>query len=294
MRRFRILTAALCLYAGGAATAADNELTPKEKTDGWLLLFDGKTLNGWQTSSQRPSKRPVEDNCINPHKSGGYMMIHEKTWSDFLLAFDFKISKGCNSGVFVRTHPLKPRPGKDVGFNGIEIAIDDTKTAGFFDTGSIYDLVKPSKNVMKPVGDWNHMVITCDGPRISVELNGETVSRMNLDEWTEPNRRPDGSTERLQRLPRLARFVRHRSPALPERERGRAPVERDHVARSDARVRVVGRSAGAARPRVELWASSQSPCSAGRARRRSKYVPTRAGNHFSARATIAEQCDTAE
>ena len=54
------------------------------------------------------------------------MMIHEKTWSDFVLALDFKISKGCNSGVFIRTYPLTPRPGKDVGFNGIEVAIDDT------------------------------------------------------------------------------------------------------------------------------------------------------------------------
>src|ERR1700737_1472908 len=98
------------------ALAADNELTDKEKEEGWLLLFDGKTLNGWMTSSQKPSKRPVEDSCINPHKSGGYMMIHEKVWGDFVLALDFKTSKGCNSGVFLRTFPLTPRPGKDVGF----------------------------------------------------------------------------------------------------------------------------------------------------------------------------------
>ena len=125
------------------------------------------------------------------------MMIHEKPWSDFELALDFKISKGCNSGVFVRTYPLTPRPGKDVGFNGIEIAIDDTKTAGFVDTGAIYDLVKPERNAMKPVGEWNHMVLTCDGPKISVELNGEVVTRMNLDEWTEPNKRPDGTAHKF-------------------------------------------------------------------------------------------------
>ena len=108
-------------------------------------MFNGKNLDGWQTSSKEASKVPVENGCINPHGCGGYMMIHEKTWSDFVLALDFKISKGCNSGVFVRTHPLEPRPGKDVGFNGIEIAIDDTKTAGLVDTGAIYDLVKPTR-----------------------------------------------------------------------------------------------------------------------------------------------------
>jgi hypothetical protein len=176
---------------------ADNTLSALESKAGWILLFDGKTLHGWQTSSGTPGKVAPADGCLNPHKSGGYMMIHGKTWADFVLALDFKISKGCNSGVFIRTYPLTPRPGKDVGFNGIEIAIDDTQTADIHDSGAIYDLVKPSKNAMKPVGQWNHMEITCDGPKIAVELNGELVSRMNLDEWTVPNRRPDGSEHKF-------------------------------------------------------------------------------------------------
>ena len=104
-----------------AAAAADNELTAKEKADGWILLFDGKTLDGWMTSGGQPSRTPAEDGCINPHKCGDYMMVHKERWGDFVLSCDFKISKGCNSGVFVRTSPLKPRPGKDVGYNGIEV-----------------------------------------------------------------------------------------------------------------------------------------------------------------------------
>jgi hypothetical protein len=90
------------------------------------------------TSAQKPSKRPVEDGCINPHKSGHYMMVHEKVWENFSLALDFKMSKGCNSGIFVRTWPLKPRPGRDVGYNGLEVAIDDTQSADYHDTGAIY------------------------------------------------------------------------------------------------------------------------------------------------------------
>jgi Domain of Unknown Function (DUF1080) len=177
--------------------AADNTLSSEEKKAGWALLFDGKSLDGWSTSSKQPSRVPVEEGSINPHGCGGYMMIHEKTWSDFALALDFKISKGCNSGVFVRTYPLAPRPGKDVGFNGIEVAIDDTATAGYHDTGAIYDLVRPSRNAMKPPGQWNHMMITCDGPKLAVEVNGELVTQMNLDEWTLPNRRPDGSEHKF-------------------------------------------------------------------------------------------------
>src|SRR5437867_1930540 len=179
------------------AAAADNELTAQEKADGWLLLFDGKTLDGWMTSGQKPSKRPVEDGCINPHKCGHYMMVHEKMWEDFTLSCDFKMSKGCNSGIFVRTYSLTPRPGKDVGFNGLEIAIDDTPGAGYHDTGAIYDLAKPTKNAMKPIGEWNHAVVTCDKNLIKVELNGEKVTRMDLDQFVEKNTRPDGSSHKF-------------------------------------------------------------------------------------------------
>jgi hypothetical protein len=124
-------------------------------------------------------------------------MVHKKQWSDFVLSLDFKIAKDCNSGVFVRTSSLVPRPGKDVGFNGIEVQILDSTTAGFHDTGALYDLVKPTRNTMKPVGEWNHMVITCNKNLISVELNGEKVNHMDLDEWTELNKRPDGTAHKF-------------------------------------------------------------------------------------------------
>src|SRR4051812_3469452 len=88
-------------------SAADNALTVEEKADGWRLLFDGKTLGGWMTSSSKPSKTPVEDGCINPHRCGGYMMVHKEKWENYVLALDFKISKGCNSGIFVRTYSLE-------------------------------------------------------------------------------------------------------------------------------------------------------------------------------------------
>jgi hypothetical protein len=109
-----------------------------------------------------------------------------------------KISPKCNSGIFVRTSTLQTRPNKDVGYNGIEIAIDDTTTAGFVDTGAFYDLSKPKKNAMKPVGEWNHIEITSKGPILEVELNGEKINRLNLDEWTDANKRPDGTPHKFE------------------------------------------------------------------------------------------------
>ncbi len=183
--------------AAFSARAADNTLTDQEKQAGWQLLFDGKTTTGWMTIKEEtlPASH-VQDGSLNPHPCN-YMLVCEKPLDDFELALDFRLSPKCNSGIFIRTWPLTPRPGKDVGFNGIEIAIDDTREAGYHDTGAIYDLVKPSKNAMKPAGEWNHMVITCNDNRIEVKLNGEQVTRMDLDEWTEKNKRPDDSDHKF-------------------------------------------------------------------------------------------------
>ena len=187
----------LSLFVVRLAFGADNELTEVEKNEGWLLLFDGKTTNGWMNSNRTAPRTPVEDGALNPHKAGHYMLVHTQQWENFVLSLDFKISKGCNSGIFVRTASLTPRPGKDVGFNGIEIAIDDTTGAGFHDTGAIYDLAKPSRNAMKPAGEWNHIAITCDGSRIEVMLNGENVTRIDLAAFTAPYRRPDGRAHKF-------------------------------------------------------------------------------------------------
>jgi hypothetical protein len=185
-----------CLW-GSLARGAENMLTDEEKKEGWKLLFDGQTTAGWMSPKEKPLPAShVQEGALNPHPCD-YMLVYEKPLENYVLALDFKISPKCNSGVFVRTFPLTPRPGKDVGFNGIEIAIDDTREAGFHDTGAIYDLVKASKNAMKPAGDWNHLQITSNRNLLDVEVNGERVSRIDFDEWTEINKRPDGSPHKF-------------------------------------------------------------------------------------------------
>src|SRR5688572_21220965 len=93
--RLAVSSLALVALMAGVGLAADNELTTKEKEAGWILLFDGKSLDGWMTSSEKPSQRPVEENALNPHKCGGYMLIHKEVHDNFRLALDFKLSKSC-------------------------------------------------------------------------------------------------------------------------------------------------------------------------------------------------------
>lgn len=194
---YRFLACLLLASLSTSLMAADNRLTLREKKQGWILLFDGETTDGWQTIRQQPlPQRHVEQGALNPHPCD-YMLMHSRVWDDFVLTVDVKISKGCNSGIFFRTFPLTPREGKDIGYNGLEIAIDDTATAGYHDTGAIYDLVKPRSNTMKPLGQWNSIRLTCKGNQLSVEVNGTLVSSLNLDLWTEKNRRPDGSEHKF-------------------------------------------------------------------------------------------------
>jgi hypothetical protein len=194
----RLCLALVCVaQLPSLVVAAENTLSDQEKRDGWQLIFDGRSTKGWMSPKRQPlADTHVQDGTLNPHPCD-YMLVYETPLKNFVLAADFKISSKCNSGIFVRTTPLEPRPGKDVGFNGLEIAIDDTQTADFHDTGAIYDLVKPRTNAMKPVGQWNHIEITCDDALIQITINAQKVTSMNLEEWTEPNKRPDGSQHKF-------------------------------------------------------------------------------------------------
>jgi hypothetical protein len=177
--------------------AQENLLTDQEKTDGWILLFDGKSTRGWISPKQKPLPAShVQQGALNPHPCD-YMLVYEKPLENFVLALDFKITEKCNSGLFLRTMPLQPRPGKDVGFNGIEVAIDATPGPGFHTTGAIYDLVPTQIDAMKPVGEWNHIEITSNGSLIQVVVNGKLVSKIDLDQWKEVNKRPDGSAHKF-------------------------------------------------------------------------------------------------
>src|SRR5438093_1470123 len=114
------------------------------------------------------------------------MMLHEKQRSDFVLSLDCKISKTCNSGIFVRALPLTPRPGKEVGFNGIEVRILDSTGSGYYNTGAIYDVGKPdvtiwpiclNSSTIRPAGLLDKITIAAETGYSAIELWNDDLTQ---------------------------------------------------------------------------------------------------------------------
>lgn len=144
---------------------------------------------GWMLASRRPVPRKnVPPAGLNPHGSGSYLVVYRQKLGDFLLDLDYRLAPGGDSGVFVRVGDLD-----DPMRTGLEVSISDKDGTGLDAPGAIRGLVGPSINARKPAGEWNHLTITAIGPMIAVSLNGRDVSRIRLDEWTTPGRRPDGT-----------------------------------------------------------------------------------------------------
>ncbi len=170
---------------------------PPVDRDGYVTLFDGRDLTGWQPAINWT----VEDGVITlknrtdrQEHNDNYLWT-ERQYGDFILDLDFKLTQGTNSGVYLRTSNRK-----DPVQTGIEIqvaSLNPSRPLGKGSVGGIYDLVAPKVNALKP-DDWNHYTITCKGPNISVVLNGQPVSEINLDQWTEPRKSPDGSPNKFE------------------------------------------------------------------------------------------------
>lgn len=195
----------------------DNTLTAAEKEDGWKLLFDGKSLKGWKMvqgwSRATPEKVPAkvlraDEGSLVPSKFGGYMIIYNEIVGDYVLKIDFKLMDtgadySCNSGIFLRTYPLilqdDPNSEKpyDIGYNGIELALDQTPKNGYTDTGALYGIARPLKQVVRPNGQWNQAIITNHENLITVTLNGELINVVDLDQFTEPGKIPNGQTHKF-------------------------------------------------------------------------------------------------
>jgi hypothetical protein len=151
---------------------------------GFKALFNGKDLEGWKVHGGKLKSWAAEKGILFVNGGGGGWLMTEKEYGDFELRLEFKVPKGGNSGVALRS-PMKGDPA----YTGMEIQIlDDPSYKGLKDwqnTGSIYGVVAAKKLATKPVGEWNAYRIVCKGRQVTIELNGEKIVDANLDDHTE-------------------------------------------------------------------------------------------------------------
>ena len=169
---------------------ASNSLSQAEINDGWTLLFDGKSFDGWMMTKE--NGWTIDGDAVS--LTGGYLWTKER-YGNFILACEFKMSPECNSGIFLRTDDIK-----NLVQTGIEVQVLDSygkSEIGKHDCGAIYDCLAPAVNTVKQAGEWNRIVITCKDNIIKVVLNDVPVIDMDLDKWTEPNMNPDGSKNKF-------------------------------------------------------------------------------------------------
>ena len=125
-------------------------------------------------------------------KGGGNIWTKDK-YGDFILDMDFKLAKGSNSGVFVRTGDT----AHDLPWIEVQILDSYGEELSKHSCGGIFDCLAPSKNMVKKAGRWNNYTITCKANKIYVLLNGEQVVDMDLNLWTEAHKNPDGTENKF-------------------------------------------------------------------------------------------------
>jgi len=177
--------------------APDNTLTADEEANGWVLLFDGESVEGWTNTDRKPARALVSDGTINPHKCGEPAIFSYLAFDNFELSFDYKVEGGFDRGVLLRTFPIQAVPGATLLDLGLEVSLADKYDGSTESAGGFYNFVAPAENAAKPAGEWNRVFIRANFYIVTVNLNGKDVASINLEEWTEPHLRPDGSRHRL-------------------------------------------------------------------------------------------------
>ncbi len=178
LKRLLVLPLAILLIHSAA------EAKPER---GFVSLFDGKTLNGWQDLNKNGGYA-VTNGAIACLKGLGGNLFTTNQYTNFILRFEFRLEPGSNNGIGIRA----PIDG-DAAYQGMELQVldDTTKKYGelqpFQMHGSLYGVVPSKTGAQKPVGEWNAQEITADGKKIKVVLNGQTILDTDLSTITDPN-----------------------------------------------------------------------------------------------------------
>ncbi len=178
MRYFSFIAALMLFTSLAYAEDVKSVSCPKEAAKGFVSLFDGESLDGWQgaTNGYR-----VEDGKLVSKKGGGGCLLTDREYADFIFRFEYKLEPGGNNGIAIRT-PKDRTPPTD----GMEIQILDDSSPKYKNikdyqyNGSLYRRVAAKRGHMKPVGQWNREEIMCKGSRLKITLNGTVILDADL------------------------------------------------------------------------------------------------------------------
>jgi hypothetical protein len=205
-----------------------NQLTKAEIEEGWELLFDGKTFNGWRglgRDTVETNNWKIEDGMIRKVNSreipplpngetinGGDLMTVE-TFENFELSFDWKIKEAGNSGIkYNVSEELTNEWGSKYSALGFEYQILDDGHEMYRDlkphqfTGALYEMYAPENVQLKPVGEFNNSKIVLNRNHGEHWLNGVKVVEFEL------------ATARFDSLYQLSKFVKY--PGFGQKRKG--------------------------------------------------------------------------
>ncbi|RAV27968.1 3-keto-disaccharide hydrolase [Sinomicrobium soli] len=175
----------------------DNNTETQEES---VALFDGQTFDGWHgyNADEISPEWSIEDGVMvltpdNKSKAGGKNLVTDKDYTNFELSLEWKISEAGNSGVLwgieedEKYHePYQTGPEIQVLDNDKH---PDAKAGTTHQAGALYDMIAPSENVVRPVGEWNTMVVRIDhnSNEGKVSLNGTEIVKFPVHgaEWDE-------------------------------------------------------------------------------------------------------------
>ncbi len=177
-----------------------NTLTQAEIDEGWVLMFDGETTDGWRSYDGEAFPGIgwiIEDTALHVIGSGkgeagggGGDIIYDKMFKNFELELEWKVSEGGNSGIF---YLAKEIPGTPIWKSAPEMQIlDNAKHPdarlgkdGNRQAGALYDLIPAVPQNAKPAGEWNKVGILVYNGTVVHFMNGEKVLEYHLwtDDW---------------------------------------------------------------------------------------------------------------
>lgn len=185
----RLLLAALVTFLIVMSGCATGPLTKHPNSGKWQAVLADDLTN----CTFKEGSWTYEDGVLT--RNGGGDIWTKQRYGDFILDLEFKVEKGTNSGVFIRTDDIEQWL-----HTGIEIQIYDShgkEEPGKHDCGAVYDVKEPSVNAVKEAGQWNRMSIKAEGSEISIVMNGEQIIDIDLNDWPDAHKNPDGTDNKF-------------------------------------------------------------------------------------------------